>query len=54
MMQLKACPKCHGDLMLTTYMDEYSASCLQSGFARSVPVPSAPRPLRVPLTSHAA
>ena len=38
MLLLKGCPRCHGDLMLVTYMDERSTNCLQCGFTRALPV----------------
>lgn len=36
MMRLKACPRCCGDLVLTSYFDERSLSCLQCGYARTL------------------
>lgn len=37
MVLLKGCPRCHGDLMVVTYMDERSTNFLQCGFTRSLP-----------------
>ena len=37
MMLLKGCPRCHGDLLLVTYMDDRSTNCLQCGFTRALP-----------------
>ena len=42
MLVLKGCPRCHGDLLLTTYMDDRSTNCLQCGFSRALP--PAPQP----------
>ena len=42
MLLLKGCPRCHGDLLLTTYMDDRSTNCLQCGFSRAL-LPSAPK-----------
>lgn len=41
MVLLKGCPRCHGDLMVVTYMDERSTNCLQCGFTRTLPVADA-------------
>lgn len=46
MLVLKGCPRCHGDLMLVTYMDDRSTNCLQCGYSRSLP-PSPPSRSRV-------
>ncbi len=42
MLLLKGCPRCHGDLLLTTYMDDRSTNCLQCGFSRAL-LPAAPK-----------
>ena len=48
MLVLKGCPRCHGDLLLTTYMDDRSTNCLQCGFSRQLPPPARkPEPLPV-------
>ena len=48
MLVLKGCPRCHGDLLLTTYMDDRSTNCLQCGYSRQLPPPARkPEPLPV-------
>ena len=42
MLVLKGCPRCHGDLLLTTYMDDRSTNCLQCGFSRALPAATRP------------
>lgn len=50
MLYLKACPRCHGDLLLQeVVIGETEMNCLQCGYAASVrppapPVADAPRP----------
>ncbi len=39
MLVLKGCPRCHGDMLLVTYMDDRATSCLQCGFSRALPPP---------------
>ena len=39
MLVLKGCPRCHGDMLLVTYMDDRATNCLQCGFSRSLPPP---------------
>ncbi len=36
MLLLKGCPRCHGDMLLVTYMDDRSTSCLQCGYSREL------------------
>ncbi len=44
MLLLKGCPRCHGDLMVVTYMDDRSTNCLQCGFSRPLsPAPPVAR-----------
>lgn len=48
MLVLKGCPRCHGDLLVTTYLDGRSSDCLQCGFNRALPSP-APKTAQRPI-----
>jgi hypothetical protein len=60
MLRLKACPRCRGDLVLTSYFDERSLSCLQCGYARTLsnsddqPEDARPRMVEVACPKRAA
>lgn len=44
MLWLKACPRCHGDLLLQADLDGDAISCIQCGYMR--PVEQAPEATR--------
>ena len=57
MLRLKACPRCHGDLLITMSIEEPSATCLQCGHTSAI-APAGPghvastRPMRIPASSR--
>lgn len=48
MVELKSCPRCHGDMILETWLDDYEVVCLQCGHRLPAPPPEAARPLARP------
>ncbi len=44
MLKLKACPRCRGDLLVSSYWDDRTADCLQCGYTSSLPASEALSP----------